>query len=304
MNSDEAKELIVKARQGDIEARNKVLESCYKIIGKECHKYKDWKDMFQEGILTVINIINKRDIEHEGNFYAYVKVCVKYKMFNYLFKNKYPIRMPSSVRRVLKSFNSLKHENPNLSDEEIIDMVVEDKKTTVKNVHNVLCSQKEYMFIDHNMVYTQPSVSSGIRKVVVENDLELAISKLSKRHKEIARMKFRGCSIDEIMKKMGLSRKQVYHHNGNLVRRLKKHTKVYGNMAERLLSTEGTSPKKVYQYEKDGTFVKEWVSIKRAAVSFNPKDNTHRHTIARSISRIANGRGKTAHGYKWSFAKI
>lgn len=60
----------------------------------------------------------------------------------------------------------------------------------------------------------------------------------------------------------------------------------------------GNGIKPVYQYGKDGHFIKEYPSVKEAAISMG---NGH---YAADISSCTNGRLKTAHGYIWSHNKM
>jgi group I intron endonuclease len=52
--------------------------------------------------------------------------------------------------------------------------------------------------------------------------------------------------------------------------------------------------KKVYQYEKDGNFIKEWINVSEA----------ERHYSINNISAAALGKLKTSGGFKWSYHKF
>ncbi|AGE50181.1 GIY-YIG catalytic domain-containing endonuclease [Acanthocystis turfacea Chlorella virus Canal-1] len=54
--------------------------------------------------------------------------------------------------------------------------------------------------------------------------------------------------------------------------------------------------KTVYQYDLDGTFVQSFATCEEATQSL--------HKSGTCISRCANGNGKTAYGFKWSFTKF
>ena len=59
----------------------------------------------------------------------------------------------------------------------------------------------------------------------------------------------------------------------------------------------GINNKPVYQYGKDGSFIKGFASVKEAALSIGNRK------YAPSISSCAHGNQKTAHGYIWSHDK-
>jgi hypothetical protein len=53
--------------------------------------------------------------------------------------------------------------------------------------------------------------------------------------------------------------------------------------------------KKVYQYDKDGNFIKEWASTRACEIE------GYDHT---SVSDCCRGKIKTHHGYKWSYEPL
>lgn len=59
----------------------------------------------------------------------------------------------------------------------------------------------------------------------------------------------------------------------------------------------GRGAKKVYQYTKDGEFIREFESVKAAAIAMGDAAR------AADISNCANGRIPSAHGYDWRFVK-
>lgn len=59
----------------------------------------------------------------------------------------------------------------------------------------------------------------------------------------------------------------------------------------------GRGAKKVYQYTKDGEFIREFESVKAAAIAMGDAAR------AADISNCANGKIPSAHGYDWRFVK-
>ena len=68
-------------------------------------------------------------------------------------------------------------------------------------------------------------------------------------------------------------------------------------ISESLLGEKNHKSKTVYQYDLDGMFVQSFASCGEAARSLNTKHSN-------SISWCANGKRKSAYGFKWSYTKL
>lgn len=71
-------------------------------------------------------------------------------------------------------------------------------------------------------------------------------------------------------------------------------TGVYTDIKGRQRSIDAHK-KKLYQYELNGKFIREWNSAQDAKLSFSTKGN--------SITECVKGRCKTAYGFRWSYIK-
>lgn len=73
--------------------------------------------------------------------------------------------------------------------------------------------------------------------------------------------------------------------------------RIHTNDAKQKMRENNPASKKVYQYTIDGAFVQSFVSSEEAARSLNKTRGGH-------ISECANGKRKSAFGFKWSFTEL
>lgn len=86
---EKLKDLILTAQAGNIESRNKVIENNLWVVGTVNLKYKNTEDGFQQGILGLIEAIEKYDINAETKFSTYAYYWVEQKISRYINKNLY-----------------------------------------------------------------------------------------------------------------------------------------------------------------------------------------------------------------------
>lgn len=89
LSETELRELIKKAQSGDIEARNKVVENSIWLVGTVNSKYNNTEDGFQQGILGLIEAVEKYNMSVETKFSTYAYYWITQKIDRYINKNAY-----------------------------------------------------------------------------------------------------------------------------------------------------------------------------------------------------------------------
>lgn len=89
LSETELRELIKKAQSGDIEARNKVVENSIWLVGTVNSKYNNTEDGFQQGILGLIEAVEKYNMNVETKFSTYAYYWITQKIDRYINKNAY-----------------------------------------------------------------------------------------------------------------------------------------------------------------------------------------------------------------------
>jgi hypothetical protein len=65
------------------------------------------------------------------------------------------------------------------------------------------------------------------------------------------------------------------------------------------IANSNYSKRKVYQYDSDNNFIREWRSAKEAALIISEEKNKTYHNVADSISKCILNKTKSAYGYIW-----
>lgn len=99
ISDKERLELLIKAKQGDIIARNKFIESNLKLVisvARYYRQYADFQDLIQCGNIGLIEACDKFDIEKGYRFSTYATWWIRREMIVFL-NNNHPFKLPRNV---------------------------------------------------------------------------------------------------------------------------------------------------------------------------------------------------------------
>lgn len=173
MESSEILELIRKAKTGDNEAAETLIEKYLNAVRKINNKWGGTDDGFQEGVLGIYQAIKTYDESYNTKFMTHLYFYVDAKIRKYIDKERY--RVPQYVIESIK-----KVEQERLYFSELENFEIEDANIKMDNLEN---------------------------KVFVENLLNCC----TKKEREILDLLFfKGYSGGDIAKKLGMSRQWVH----------------------------------------------------------------------------------------------
>ena len=173
MESTEILELIRKAKAGDNEATETLIEKYLNAVRKINNKWGGTDDGFQEGILGVYQAIKNFDESYNTKFMTHLYFYVEAKIRKYIDKERY--RVPQHVIENIK-----KSEQERVYFSGIEDLEIGDENIKIDNLEN---------------------------KVLIEN----LLSCCTKKERQILDLLFfKGYSGEEIAKKLGMSRQWVH----------------------------------------------------------------------------------------------
>lgn len=86
---EEVKRLVLLAQQGDLEARNRIVEDSCWIIRAVNQKYGNTEDGFQQGFLGLISAIDKYKVGEKTKFSTYAYFWIEQKIGRYVSKDTY-----------------------------------------------------------------------------------------------------------------------------------------------------------------------------------------------------------------------
>lgn len=109
-------------RKGNCNSRNKIVELNLNLVKTIAKSYSyncsmDYDDLFQEGIIALIDAIDDYDSSKEHTFSTYATECIKGKIKNYIDENKYNSYLSRGTVVKINKYRRLKNEG--LNDDEI-----------------------------------------------------------------------------------------------------------------------------------------------------------------------------------------
>lgn len=165
METKETLELIRLAKQGDIKARNELIERNIKIVYKINHMYGNTEDGLHEGILAFCHAIEKFDESKNVKLSSYAFRWIEQRIKRYKQKEKY--QLPTAliektepeerIRLVELGYQNFLEKDEKISEEDMICL-----KNTLNAYIEKVCSKREAFIL---------------RKIYIERYMETEISK-------------------------------------------------------------------------------------------------------------------------------
>lgn len=180
----EFEDLVIKAKSGDVDAKEAIVEKLTPLIIKSIRRYynnlNEFEELLQEGKLEVLECIENYDVNHETYFIGYTQ-----SMLRFLYLNKHKIKRTTSLNvRIGED-----------EDGELIDLIPDDL-----NIEELIIQEE------------------------VKKDLYNALDKLTKRQKEVVYyFYFRKMSIQNIAELLGISYRTVVNIKVQGLEKLRKY---------------------------------------------------------------------------------
>lgn len=211
-------ELIVKAKAGDISARNQVIENNIPLIKKISKKsitsstLSD-SDLVQEGIFGLITAIEKFNPTLGYKFSTYASWWIKQAMFKAVSEQSYAVNIPVYIQETLSRYKKTKQEMEQKAQKEVSKKEVakkmnltEDKIDKFLNVYTKALSIESGTSLTNNKELTLAEIiedeKQNVEKDVLNNDLKKDIKKaleiLKEKEKNVIVLRF-GLNDEEKM---------------------------------------------------------------------------------------------------------
>ena len=185
MESTEILELIRKAKAGDNEATETLIEKYLNTVRKINYKWGNTDDGFQEGVLGIYQAIKTFDESYNTKFMTHLYFHIEAKIRKYIDKERY--RVPQYVIEGIK-----KGERERLQFSEIENFQIEDNSVDLKATES---------------------------KVFIEN----IISCCNSREKEVLKLLFiEGYNGEEVAKKLGITRQYIYNIKNKAFKKIRR----------------------------------------------------------------------------------
>lgn len=244
LSEDEEKALLVKIKQGDMEAREKFIESNLRLVVSVAKKFLgrgvSFLDLVQEGNLGLMKAIDKFDLSYDVRFSTYAVYRIKMFVSRAIADQSRNIRVPISRQDELYSYmtkidNLEKKFGMNLSVDEISMMLGKsvDKIRELESLKNDTVSINALVGKDNDTELGEfLSTSESIEDEVIDSFLPEQImellkkSKLSEREKDVLLSRFgigrsHVWQLKELSKKYGVSKAWIGQVELNALEKLR-----------------------------------------------------------------------------------
>ena len=116
--------MILRAQNGDVWARNQVIEKNIPLIKKIAAKSIQKSalsdsDLIQEGIFGIVTAIEKFDVSLGFKFSTYASWWIKQAMFKAISEQSYALNIPVYIQETLSRYNKTKQEMEQKANKEI-----------------------------------------------------------------------------------------------------------------------------------------------------------------------------------------
>lgn len=245
LSEDEEKALLVKIKQGDMEAREKFIESNLRLVVSVAKKFLGrgvpFLDLVQEGNLGLMKAIDKFDLSYDVRFSTYAVYRIKMFVSKAIADQSRNIRVPISRQDELYSYmtkidNLEKKFGMNLSIDEISMMLGKsvDKIRELESLKNDTVSINALVGKDNDTELGDfLSTSESIEDEIIDSFLPEQImdllkkSKLSEREKDVLLSRFgigrsHVWQLKELSKKYGVSKAWIGQVELNALEKLRR----------------------------------------------------------------------------------
>lgn len=239
-------ELASKSRQGDIQARDKLIRAHLKFVVSVARKYRNQglplQDLINEGNIGLIKAAEKFDETRGIRFISYAVWWIRQSIVQALAEEAGIVRVPlqqvnthNRVNRVSKQFVQANERWPSNEELAIMLDMSSDKVSQSANtgrslsVDAKLAQGENTTLLDVLVNDDAPMADGLLADKTLMNDLEQSLATLDERQKTVVRMCYgigeEQFSMAEIGQRLGITRERVRQIRDKALRKLRKNSK-------------------------------------------------------------------------------
>ena len=226
--------LILKAKNGDVFSRNKVIEKNISLIQKIAAKSVvssslSNSDLVQEGIFGLITAIEKFNPSLGFKFSTYATWWIKQAMFKAISEQSYAVNIPVYIQETLSRYKKTKQNMEQTAQKEVSKKDVaeklnltEEKIDTFLNVYTKALSIESGVSMTDNKELTLAEIiedeKQNVEKEVIDselkNDIKKALDNLKEKEKNVIVLRFglennARMTLEEIGKSYGVTKECI-----------------------------------------------------------------------------------------------
>ena len=250
MTREEEYELAVKAKQGDILARDRIVKANLRFVVSVAKKYQssafELNDLINEGNIGLMIAIDKFDPEKGYHFISYAVWWIRQTILKAIYEKGKMIRLPSNkTNDIIKIEKARKSLKAKLSEEEELEQVAIMLNMTPVHVQEMMMISKDVFSLD-SKVGSDEADSNSLGEMLedtssvspeenaIQNDMKEQIdnvlSTLTEKEAQILRYRFglngkKAMSLKEVGEVFNLSKERIRQIEKKAIKRLQHPTR-------------------------------------------------------------------------------
>ena len=250
MTREEEYELAVKAKQGDILARNRIVKANLRFVVSVAKKYQcsafELNDLINEGNIGLMIAIDKFDPEKGYHFISYAVWWIRQTILKAIYEKGKMIRLPSNkTNDIIKIEKARKSLKAKLTEEEELEQVALMLNMTPVHVQEMMMISKDVFSLDSKVggddndsnslgEMLEDTTSVSPEENAVKNDMKEQIdnvlSTLTEKEAEILRYRFglngkKAMSLKEVGEVFNLTKERIRQIEKKAIKRLQHPTR-------------------------------------------------------------------------------
>ena len=250
MTREEEYELAVKAKQGDVLARDRIVKANLRFVVTVAKKYQssafELNDLINEGNIGLMIAIDKFDPEKGYHFISYAVWWIRQTILKAIYEKGKMIRLPSNkTNDIIKIENARKSLKAKLSEEEELEQVALMLNMTPVHVQEMMMISKDVFSLDSKVggdesdsnslgEMLEDTTSVSPEENAIENDMKEQIdnvlSTLTEKEAQILRYRFglngkKAMSLKEVGEVFNLTKERIRQIEKKAIKRLQHPTR-------------------------------------------------------------------------------
>ena len=250
MTREEEYELAVKAKQGDVLARDRIVKANLRFVVTVAKKYQssafELNDLINEGNIGLMIAIDKFDPEKGYHFISYAVWWIRQTILKAIYEKGKMIRLPSNkTNDIIKIENARKSLKAKLSEEEELEQVAIMLNMTPVHVQEMMMISKDVFSLDSKVggdesdsnslgEMLEDTTSVSPEENAIENDMKEQIdnvlSTLTEKEAQILRYRFglngkKAMSLKEVGEVFNLTKERIRQIEKKAIKRLQHPTR-------------------------------------------------------------------------------
>jgi len=239
LSNEEKNELLVKIKNGDLEARQKFINGNLKLVLSVIKRFRNSNDnaddLFQIGCIGLIKAIDNFDMSQNVQFSTYAVPMIIGEIRRYLRDNN-PIRVSRSVRNLAyKALMAKEHLLKTTQTEPTIAQIAKILEAAPEEVAASLDAIQDPVSLQETIHGNNDSDNLSVMDQIYDKKatdekwtdsiaISEAMKKLSSREKDIIKKRFFDCKTQmEVADEIGISQAQVSRLEKNAINHIRRH---------------------------------------------------------------------------------